>query len=189
MSEKIKKAITVSVTAGILLAGSSCSPSQASASDEITYLSVSWAEGPETIAELVKLADVVVEVRISGVKGIGSSTSAIGGQMPYVDFEADALNVLYGDLSSEQIIIRQGGDPEGKMVFQDDPLMEPEDTYILFLTEYAPGEYRINGGPSGRLVINNGTDVSTLPSTTLHPDERITNVAELERKILATTEN
>jgi len=178
-----KNLLTVVAATAAALALTSCAQEGAgpttAAEDETTYASVSWAENPTTLDELTDLAEVVAVVTISGVAGTGNIEETSGAPLPYTDFSADVQEVLTGDVAGETITIRQHGDASQDVVFVDDPLMQVGDEYVLFLTEHSPGEYRINGGPTGRMIVTADGQIVALDSSSLEPGELVTELTEL----------
>ncbi|MBZ2198540.1 hypothetical protein [Occultella gossypii] len=150
-------------TASLALGGSAC----CGGGDQVV-MAASWADAYPTIDEMVEAADVVVEVRVTGVADTGLIDSDVS-SVPFTDFSARVTRILTGQ-ADEEIIVRQtGGDVAcDRYVVDGDPMLQPEADYVMFLTEFAPGQYLINGGPTGRLLLD-GERLGQLPDSILDP--------------------
>lgn len=164
-----RKKLATTVAIGTLALGvvGGCSVGAAPTEEETTFVSLSWAETPTTLAELDDLAETVVRVRITGVSGTGNIDSTNGAPLPYTEFDAEVVERIAGDAADSIVIRQSGGSLDGvTYAIAEDPLMSPGEEYVLFLTEWAPGSYKINGGPSGRFTVV-GDEVQPLESTTI----------------------
>ena len=104
------------------------------------------------------MADAVVVGKIGKVLEVNESfsfDSPLGKQYTYLtDYEFIVETDLKAKVKSDNILIRQNG-KAGVEQFEDDPLFQPGDSYLLFLREWGPGEYNVIGGPQGRFKIVN----------------------------------
>ena len=118
----------------------------------------SWAEGALDLQGLFTMADAVVVGKIGKVLEVNESfsfDSPLGKQYTYLtDYEFIVETDLKAKVKSDNILIRQNG-KAGVEQFEDDPLFQPGDSYLLFLREWGPGEYNVIGGPQGRFKIVN----------------------------------
>ncbi|UFU04356.1 hypothetical protein LQF12_07185 [Ruania suaedae] len=55
--------------------------------------------------------------------------------------------------------------------------------YILFVTEFEPGHYRINGGPTGRLLVQEGGSITHLPGSLISPADLPETLTQAEAEI------
>jgi hypothetical protein len=122
-------------------------------------ISVHWAHLYHDLKSLKGATDVAVVGTISAVAEQG-----IRGATPYTDFTLTVNRVLFNHkqaLVGNSVRLHQlGGTGRSSqqqavhMEVVDDPLFQVGDQVIVFLHEYSPGRYYVEGGPSGRFHIN-----------------------------------
>ena len=115
----------------------------------------SWPIRYATIAEITKDADLIVVASVNNIVG----TREMGPELITTQFELTIDDVIKGSSSSgSKIIIQQTGGTVGEKSIRvsDDPLLQNDIKYILFLREFEPQKYVIVGGPQGRFIIQNG---------------------------------
>jgi hypothetical protein len=108
---------------------------------------------------MTKNADAIV---LGTTEEVTGTTQKDG--LPYTDFRYHVEQWIMGVSAGERIQIHQtGGSMNGQsMEAEDDPLLVPGEHSLLFLRNYAPGKYKIMGGPTGRLL-DKGGRVTALP--------------------------
>lgn len=146
------------VLAGSLLTNRSNSGSNA------TIIDVSWARGYGSLKELAisPYTTVVVKGVVIGAESYVETLRepTLGPGLVFTDYVLEVQLVLKGSLKvSDTITIHQTGGTVGgyTMVVWDDPPLHVGDTLVLFLHEYEPGKYFIEGGPQGRFTIRDGS--------------------------------
>ncbi|WP_163544782.1 hypothetical protein [Occultella kanbiaonis] len=167
MGRWVRAAVAITVAVAVTTSPTLSTSAGHCVGDDVV-MAASWADAYPTIDEMVAAADAVVQVRVTGVADTGLIDSDVN-SVPYTDFSARAFRILTGR-TDEDITIRQTG---GELacdhyVISGDPMLQPEAEYVVFLTEFAPGQYRINGGPTGRLMLD-GERLSQLPDSILDP--------------------
>ena len=117
-------------------------------------MNASWASQYSSLSELARDADAIV---VGLVKGV-ANRSTTGEALSFTDFDyvveewvsAPAGVAMLPDAIS---IHQTGGIVNGRNVeVTGDPLLVPGERSVLFLRQYAPGQYFILGGPTGRLL-------------------------------------
>lgn len=93
-------------------------------------------------------------------RGDGTEEDPVAGT-PYTLFSASIKRWFAGSGDSE-IIIKQTGDESVEV--EDDPLLKPGETAVLFLRDYSPGHYFIVGGPPGRFHVDGKQRLLPLPA-------------------------
>lgn len=121
-----------------------------------TGIAASWAVGYHDLASLKKASDVAVAGSIAGIAG-----QTANGQIPFTDFTFAIQQVIYDPhqmATGKTLLIHQtGGIVNGQTVsISDDPLFKVGEHDVLFLHQYSPGHFFVEGGPSGRFVVRNG---------------------------------
>ncbi|HEV2638025.1 MAG TPA: hypothetical protein VGX23_22945 [Actinocrinis sp.] len=121
-------------------------------------MQASWAECFHTAGALKSHSDVAVAARVMKVLG-----QSVADQIPYTDFQLSVESVLYDPshhfaptAAPTTLLLHQtGGILNSQLLeIEDDPLLIVGGEYVLFLDEYAPGYYRVAGGPTGRFTVN-----------------------------------
>ena len=115
----------------------------------------SWPIRYATIAEITKDADLIVVASVNSIVG----TKEVGPELITTQFELTVDDVIKGSSpSGSKIIIQQTGGTVGEKSIRvsDDPLLQNDIKYILFLREFEPQKYVIVGGPQGRFIVQNG---------------------------------
>lgn len=128
-------------------------------------IDASWATYYSTMAKLRASADIVVRGTIE------QAFPAVENKKPgeadgyyttdfRVNVTGDLLNRHDNNVNSALIVTQTGGVAKAYGVVyetRDDPLFNVGDDVILFLIQYAPGKYRVSGGPSGRFSVTSGS--------------------------------
>lgn len=159
---------------GLVLAATlaSCGPTTPAAQEEnISYMEATYPVY-STLNELVAESPLIIRGKVTGLlpsyrvlpEGIDASqlpafkAAEIGYLM--TDVEVMVERVLAGrpEAAGQKIVIQQlGGMLDGQIyVMKDEPLSEPNRSYVFFLQEAAPGRYVIVGGAQGRFDIRSG---------------------------------
>jgi hypothetical protein len=152
--------VTIILLFGVVSCSAPVSPQNGSgeqSTKSIQHVSqVSWAHFYATIKDLSAEADLIV---VGRVKGVVEETSDVVGEarwepviLYFTDFIFSVEQVLKGHENVREVVIHQTG-AVGKDEIRDDPLLEPGDSYVLFMHEYETGRYFILGGPQGRFQI------------------------------------
>jgi hypothetical protein len=148
-------------------------PSNVSAASEGQLrggIQVTWAHLYHDLPSLKRASDVAV---VSDVCGIADQGLEGGTKTPYTEFSVTVQSVLFAhgptqDLSGNTLtphstfILHQLGGTSYRqqqpvhMEVADDPLFTVGDQVLLFLHQYSPGHYFVEGGPSGRFSVVNG---------------------------------
>jgi hypothetical protein len=158
-------AVLAAAGSGLLLGVQACgsgAPGPRPAAQTTTQLAdASWAEHYSDLGSLKKQSDVAVLGTVTGVVG----QSVVRG-VPFTDYRITITRTLHdprGRLASaSSIVVHQTGGPvaPGRVVaVEDDPLFLRGETVALFLREYAPGHFRVLGGPAGRYELSRGAIV------------------------------
>jgi len=154
-------------------------------------------------ADLIVLATVVrqqtslVNMKVAGesagapaseVRTPASAVAANSNGYLTTDFELTVQGVLANvkglPTSGGLVVTQTGGIDAAGTVYEtdDDPLFKVGDKVVLFLIQYAPGNYKASGGPSGRFsaaggivnaIVKNGVAINNVPIT-----QFIANVAK-----------
>jgi hypothetical protein len=116
----------------------------------------SWAHVYHDIGSLKKASDVAVDGSVAGIAGQTGQDS-----IPFTDFTFTIQRVVYDPhqlATRNSLLIHQtGGTVNGQRVsLHDDPLFAVGEHDIVFLHQYSPGHYFVEGGPSGRFFVRNG---------------------------------
>lgn len=124
--------------------------------------SVSWANFYESIDDLNKKADLVVQCSVTDItsyKEYQKTDSIVRiWYIIYTNYTMKPINIIKGSLKEDKFLVHQtGGILNGeKQGIEDDPLLEKDVELILFLKEYAQNEYFIMGGPQGQFHVIDG---------------------------------
>lgn len=133
------------------------------AESEVIY-SASWANAYPTVEQMTEQADLVARSTITGIVSVDRDANGI-----YTTYSAriDSGLKYAGDLPEEIRIRQLGGELDGtSYIADDDPLLTIGEESVLFLHEFAPGNFFIVGGPTGRLPIENNL-IAPLPDSAL----------------------
>ena len=126
-------------------------------SQKIT-LDASWSTGYKDLKSLKAASTVAVSGTIAAV---ASATRDTKTNIPYTDFTVSIDKVAHdpnGRVRGTSIMVHQtGGIVNGTLYqFDDDPLFQVGEHVVLFLHEYDPGKYFVEGGPTGRFEVRSG---------------------------------
>jgi len=122
----------------------------------------SWAVSFSSIEDLSAASALVVTGRVgSGPAKVVEATEAAGGAgipLYFTDWPFDVSRVLKGPAASKLVVRQTGTVVDGKRIeIRDDPLLESDTEYLLFLSfDAETGTYAVVGGPQGRLEVRNG---------------------------------
>jgi hypothetical protein len=115
----------------------------------------SWANAFPTTAQMAANADAVVEGTVVDESGVEVSPQA--DNLIYTNYTFKVDKWIRGTGPSRILIHQMGGSAGLRQVtIPDDPPLSAGDSNILFLMQYATGRYFIMGGPTGRIMIQNG---------------------------------
>lgn len=122
--------------------------------DTASGMHSSWTNVYPTLREMGTNADAIAIGQVSAIVGTTVDTSGI----PYTDFSYVAEAWLKGGAEETILIHQTGGQNESGTTVEsdDDPLLAVGEQSLVFLKQYAPGQYFIMGGPTGRLLEANG---------------------------------
>jgi len=126
---------------------------------ETVAMGASWAHWYRDTRVLKQASDVVVMGTVAGAGRITASTAEPGIVLTDYPFTIDTVvSDPQHRLQGATITIRQTGGIVGttRYLVEGDPLFEPNERAVLFLHEFGPGQYYVEGGPSGRFVVQNG---------------------------------
>lgn len=126
-------------------------------------VSTSWANALPSVSEMAQEADAVVIGRVVGIAGSGTDPTSVK-PIPYTEFTFAVTQWLKNSGPSSITLKQTGGtDASGDVWTVDgDPLLQVGEQDVLFLQQFAAGEYFIVGGPTGRYNVSNG-QVSPMP--------------------------
>jgi len=123
------------------------------------FMEVDWARGYSSLKELKQITDPGVQGHFTAIAG----TSSEGQGLFFTDFTFTITRVLWDPQHQIQnktgsITIHQTGGCTQDTFYKvsDDPLFRIGEAAILFLHQYSPGHYAVDGGPSGRFVVRKG---------------------------------
>ncbi|MFJ1752742.1 hypothetical protein [Kitasatospora sp. NPDC088134] len=124
----------------------------------VQHVQAKWAPGYGDVKELDAHSDLAVAGRFS--KNLGEKTDNNG--VTRTDFEFTITKQLSnhkGDaVGAKTILIRQTG---GKNIqSEDDTLFQEDEKAVLFLREFAPGQYAVISGPNGRFNLTDPKGVT-----------------------------
>lgn len=166
----LARLVQATVVSGFLVVGLACGSSPAPSGPTVQPMGASWAEHYSDLAALKKDSDVAI---IGTVTGIASRTVRDG--IPYTEFNVRVVRALHDPqsrLTSSTIVVHQTGGPVSPnrvLEVRDDPLFRTGETVALFLRQYAPGHFRVLGGPAGRFEVSQGTVASVGRGSVLLP--------------------
>ena len=151
----------------ILLFASSCSSggaqsptkAQVHTRPKIVSMNASWAQYYSDLPSIKKDAYLAVRGKITSVASTSSPAQAPISSYFNLTIEEIFWNPHNEALKSgSKIVIHQEGGLVNGVLYQadDDPLLQVGEETILFLHQYAPGQFFVQGGPSGRFKVSNG---------------------------------
>lgn len=144
-----------------------------------TSSTANWASSAATIADQMAETDLVVRVKVIGVKTRKFETNSLGDTagskmnrpianiMPFTDSEMQVLEVYKGEAEKQITVMQTGGvlaandgDPAIEMVIDDNPIFVVGDEHILFLVDISNDPIHAKGrqlyrpvNPAGRYLI------------------------------------
>jgi len=133
---------------------------------KITYrISVSWEYNHESIEEISQNSDVIALIRV-----ISESDSYQIRSVPLTEFEVEVITPIYGADPGEHLtIVMTGGiTASGSFVeLDDDPLLRPNEEFLIFARQNDDGTLTMLSGPQGRLVHEEGRLSSITPDNSM----------------------
>ena len=119
---------------------------------EVTYLSASWDYNYADVDEISMASDLIALIHVN--KLISEKIDII----PYSIFEVEVIKPVYGCETGENISIFMTGGKMDKRIVEiiDDPLLVPDQEFLVFTQKNDDGTYSILGGPAGRLEYKDG---------------------------------
>lgn len=120
-------------------------------------MDASWARGFDTLKRAKYASDGVVLGTITARAQVQRDKVGI----VYTDFAFHIDRVMWDPhhkLGSPNIMLHQTGGVINTTRFEidDDPLFQIGEQAILFLVVYSPGHAYVNGGPTGRFLVQHG---------------------------------
>lgn len=176
----LKKIAILLAAVGLAAGLAGCSTS---APEPVVQLHASWANAYPTVAAMVKNSDAIV----SGTVGAASPT-VVQDNVPYTDFAFHVTTwIKSNDGQPSNISIHQtGGTADGAMqIVDDDPLLVTGTAYVLFLHEYAPGNYFIVGGPTGRLNVSSTGQLTVFKGSIIAKTDVPVDVSSFTTRVAA----
>jgi len=122
-------------------------------------MNASWAQYYSDLPSIKKDAYLAVRGKITSVASTSSPAQAPISSYFNLTIEEIFWNPHNEALKSgSKIVIHQEGGLVNGVLYQadDDPLLQVGEETILFLHQYAPGQFFVQGGPSGRFKVSNG---------------------------------
>lgn len=148
----------------LLLAAGCATKTSASGPERVVTLSPSWAEAYPTVQQTARNANAIALITVRGTQSVEVADGAV-----YTNFNADVTRwVTTSSDTPRSIIVRQMGGKGGSVTYvvDDDPLLQPGQEQLVFLRQFSPGHYVIQGGPTGRLTLS-GTQLRALPTSAM----------------------
>jgi predicted alpha/beta-hydrolase family hydrolase len=135
-------------------------------------MEASWAVGYTDLKSLKAASDVAIEGTIAAVAG-----ETVAENIPFTDFTLSIHKVVYdphGRIHGTTVLVHQTGGIVNNTLNEnsDDQLFRVGEQVVLFLHEYDPGKYFVEGGPTGRFEVRSGivsaasTDGMAVPPST-----------------------
>jgi hypothetical protein len=120
---------------------------------EVTYISASWDYNYGDINEIANASDLIALIRVNKLI---SEEQKVG--LPYSTFEAEVIKPVYSCEAGDKIsIFMTGGKMDNRIVeIIDDPLLVPDQEFLVFTQKNDNGTCTILGGPAGRLEYKDG---------------------------------
>lgn len=140
---------------------SACSQSaqtnQAPQTPQTIKWDASWSRLYHDLGSLKQASDLAVVGSITGVSRVITDSKGIVSTL----FVFSVSRVVWNPHHLAQhssLIINQTGGIVHKVLYEigDDPLFEVGEQAVLFLHQYKPGYFYVEGGPSGRFTVQNG---------------------------------
>ena len=163
-------------------------PSKSPKTETVMY--ASWGESYFSIEELTDAADLAALVEITGIAEVQEHKN----KLYLTIYSAKVIRGIDTDLEKVKIIMTGKDDEEGKIEFEDDPLMAVGDKWFIFARRNDDGTHTILGGPDGRFSYDEETDTVTalryqleLREGLMHPGPEVENVSldDIERQVTA----
>lgn len=190
------KKITTTAIAGIMglsLLMTGCSKKTSMEDYERVYMSTSWHYGYSSIEEMTQSSDIVAIIKVTGAE------STLDSGIHFTNYTAQVKQLICGNDEKEIKVHMTGGIDESKKLiyeFDDDPLMQTGDEFLIFARKNQDETYTILTGPQGRYVVkddclyplNDGTVMvkSAKERSKISADgENIENFAELVKSYTA----
>lgn len=165
---------------GLSLLMTGCSKKISMEDYERAYMSASWHYGYSSIEEMTQSSDIVAIIKVAN-----SECKSQNGTL-YTTYTAQVEQLICGNDEKEIKVYMTGGIDESKKLiyeFDDDPLMQTGDEFLIFARKNQDKTYTILTGPQGRYVVK---DDCVYPLN----DETVTVKSAKERsKISADGEN
>lgn len=175
---------TSAVAISVMLAActAAAEPEPTSPVDDVVNMSASWAYDYDTLDDLGRAADLVVEGQVVKIKSSGPDPATP--DVPQTLFGVEVIDLMKGD-APDQIIVKQtGGTIDGvSFVMEGDPMLTPGDHVLLYLARvWAPNKevwYLTLGGPQGRLAVGKDGSLATVGDPAIElPREATLRTAE-----------
>lgn len=113
-------------------------------------MNASWIYNYASVQELTENSDLIACICVKGME------SYEDGGIVKTKYQAEVTQCIYGEEQKTVEIVMTGG-VMGKTLYEvaDDPLMDSNDTFIIFARKNTNGTYTILSGPQGRFVLEN----------------------------------
>ena len=120
---------------------------------ELQLLQASWSTNYGTLENIVNESDVIALIEVTGIESVSNLNSGV----PMTVFNSTVSNGILGTSYGQELrILQTGGETDTHIIeFEDDPLLETGEKYLIFAKNNGDGTVRILGGPQGRLVYEN----------------------------------
>ncbi|MGZ3666294.1 MAG: hypothetical protein ACXVDA_17635 [Ktedonobacterales bacterium] len=132
----------------------------------------SWYVGYKDLKSLKVASTAAVVGTIAAVAGATVDTKT---NSPSTDFTVSIETVVHdphGRVRGATLLVHQTGGIVNDTLYQmsDDPLFRVGEHVVLFLHEYEPGKFFVEGGPTGRFEVRSGiVSAATTSGVTLPP--------------------
>jgi len=144
------KRLTISVLCLVLLCSvvlAACSNNAGEKLDKVV-MNASWVYNYKDVQELTEKSDLIAYVSINSMESYEENG------IVKTKYQAEIVDEIYGEKTRTVEIIMTGG-VVGKTIYEleDDPLMVPNDEFLIFARKNTNGTYTILSGPQGRFVV------------------------------------
>lgn len=153
---KRRLSLFIASVAVLLVIISAFSPVHYSGEKNTVLMSASWIYNYRDIEEISKDSDLIALVKVDSV-----AQTQVCDNLPFTSYNATITDFITGapDKSTgDNIVIKMTGGEHNSVVYEiaDDPLLHPDDEFLVFCKKSSDGSYTIISGPQGRLEYCNG---------------------------------
>lgn len=120
---------------------------------EVSYISASWDYNYGDVNEISNASDLIALIRVNKLISVEQRVG-----LPYSTFEAEVIEPVFGCEAGDKIsIFMTGGKIDNRIVeIIDDPLLVPDQEFLVFTQKNNNGTCTILGGPAGMLEHKDG---------------------------------